>query len=230
MTTHLVRLELDRDNTERFRQVHPGIKALGYRVHAAVDALFPKRKLRPFHIAKIGEDYIVILAYSHQSAEELGQNLDLADPEIHSLLLEGTLKSKPMPRLKEGQVIRFFVQAQPTGRSNGSGRRDVDVFIRALNQQKGGSVCREEVYVDWLRGKLERSGAVEVVEARVSNWAIVCRDRQTSDNRVVRHRAPEAEMSGILRIKEPENLLQFLTQGVGRSKGFGCGMLRLAPL
>ena len=111
------------------------------------------------------------------------------------------------PDYKEGQILRFLLDANPTKRVNGSGH------IRALEGDA-------EVY-SWLARNLTHSGA------DLKDAAIL--DKQGHTLRRGKHafRLFVVRLAGKVQVSSPEKFCETLYNGIGRGKGFGCGLLQI---
>lgn len=235
MTLHIVRMELFRDGLLDYNQVRNGAD-LDYRVHAVQEALFQGQGLRPFHPIRTDMVTVPVIGYSDKSADQLLELVDLADPEPFSVLVEGSLVSRPMPKLREGRALHFMIRATPTRRYNdeqGRRIRDLDIFLRAFNlsgverlsettfvDHEGQVVDRHGVCLKWLQ---ERMSGVDVQDLVIASW-----DHTTRVRKAGRHCLPEALLEGTLVVDDPDAFQSFLAKGIGRSLGFGYGMVRLS--
>lgn len=218
MSTHLIRLELDKTNLREYRLLNPKIQDLPYRVHAALMALFEDVGPRPWYVTRSDlRQTIPVVGYGPLSAEGLSERIDLVDPEIFGLLVDGTLKSREVPVLRAKRMIRFSVKVQPSVHTKS--RRDVDVYL-----VKNQGVDRESVYVGWLQKRLV--GAT-IQTACLTRSSLTTRVFQPN-GKVIEHNFPEAHIEGILSVEDQNSFAKTLARGIGRGRGFGYGMLRIA--
>jgi CRISPR system Cascade subunit CasE len=122
--------------------------------------------------------------------------------------------------LATGQRWRFRLSANPTkaGPAPEGGRGGV-IPLRSVHDQEA-----------WLLAQAARSGfriptnSIEALELAVS-------DRQTlrfqRGNQTVT--LETARFDGILTVTDPQLFAKALGHGIGRAKGYGCGMLSIAP-
>lgn len=110
------------------------------------------------------------------------------------------------PQLREGQLLRFRLYANPTVSREG----------------KRQGLYREEEQLDWLASRLMRAGA---------------QPRQVIVSRRGRLRIPKSpqaavlavgQFDGVLRVEDPDQLLNAIRHGIGHGKAFGLGLLSLA--
>ena len=127
-----------------------------------------------------------------------------------------------LDRLEAGQLWAFRLAANPThmGRApDGSMKR----FGHVTAQQQ----------LDWLLVRAERHGfsipvetdgipALEIIARHTLRFARGRSERKVTINQAV--------YEGVLRAEDPESLRFGLTQGIGRAKAYGCGLMTLAPL
>ena len=118
------------------------------------------------------------------------------------------LRSKEFaPAFKIGQVIRFFLCANPTKRL--SKERCRVPFIK------------EEDLTSWLTGKMEPCGSVQA--ARVVSRKNLHFQKAGNPGKVA-----TVTFDGLLQVNDPDKLNQLLINGIGTAKSFGCGLLSLA--
>lgn len=121
-------------------------------------------------------------------------------------------------RIRAGDHVRFRLRANPTRKvQDGSpnGRR------KRINPTR-------EDHADWLAGKLADAADTLRLESFMPGWAYGWRARYEPQ--------PSQRMQwwsvlfeGTFRIKEPAALKNLLECGVGPAKGFGFGLLSVAP-
>ncbi len=130
--------------------------------------------------------------------------------------------------LREGQRLRFRLLANPTRRESGNHQVDPvsgkakDGARRALvfpkEPAKTEAACR-----DWLKRKGE-TGGFEPVLFDVEDCGVVSVTKGGK-------RTPYAaiQFDGVLQVTDPQAMLETLATGIGTAKGFGFGLLSLAP-
>ena len=135
------------------------------------------------------------------------------------------------PVLKEGQVLRFRLLANPVKRARDTGKR---VALKTPEEK-----------LRWLGHKLAQGG-MELVETSEGPLALIQRDtflevfrsakaREVSDvlpegNTTKKIRLQATLFEGVLRIKDPEQAVETLKRGIGPAKGLGLGLLSLRRL
>lgn len=128
-----------------------------------------------------------------------------------------------LTRLEQGQRWAFRLTANPVFHGYKTGREWSDTkplaHVTVEQQQR------------WLLDRTERSG-FRVPDGSHGEPALQVVDRSMlrfgkGGHRVV---VSSATFEGILEVSDPEALVRTLTQGLGRAKAYGCGLLTLAPL
>ena len=136
--------------------------------------------------------------------------------------------------LQKGQRWRFELLANPTySQSNNGKRGKVKAHVSVEHQ------------LDWLYKRAEKAGFVlaprahdEATEDERARWSVndetAIVERRTLDFRKGedrRHiRIVTARYRGTLEVKDPELLRATLTHGIGRARGYGCGLMTLAAV
>jgi CRISPR system Cascade subunit CasE len=125
------------------------------------------------------------------------------------------------PQLTAGKVYRFRLLANPTV------KKTVEEEGKDPRKTRLGLV-REEDQIAWLRRKLETAG-VEVLDC-----LIVPQGLQRSHKNPQRQDGMQTHLAvlfeGVLLTKDPYLLRQAIDSGVGSAKGFGFGLLSIAPM
>ena len=223
---------------------------LGYALHAALTAAFGELAPRPFRLderrpRRRGEpmaDDPVLYAYSRQPAAALLDHARaFADPALWQALGLDDLAGKPMPTtFPAGSRLGFEVRVRPVRRrerQNGTNERDV--FLIACDRVDAETpIDRAEVYAAWLDEQFAEGGASLVRVASEAGRRSCCRLDAFRRVRVARRDAirrlrwvegPDAVMSGVLEITDPDAFARLLARGIGRHRAFGFGMLLLRP-
>lgn len=122
-----------------------------------------------------------------------------------------------LDRLRTGQRYRFRLTANPVHRVSAEGRSRSKTFGHVtVEQQEGWLLQRQEQH----GFDLGDSATVQVVERRTVTF------RRGSDSVTLR----VATFDGELTVADPLRLGHALAHGIGRAKGYGCGLMTLAPL
>lgn len=210
---YLSRLALNMDNLNARRAL-----ADPYRMHQLVWSGFPQIQRQDrnepsgilFRVEPIvQENPIVVLV---QSAIR---------PDWRPLLGEGVVLSSKhaeySPAFTSGQTLRFRLRANPTA------RRKLNEDGSPLGKRVG--LFGEEKQRAWFERKAG-DGGFELVEYRISRSGNL--DSKKPENKEIRHLG--VDFDGILRVTNSEQFEMTVTGGVGAGKGFGFGLLSIAPV
>ncbi len=220
---------------------------LGYALHGLLHAVFGDLAPQPFHHVDVEQG---LLAYLQATPDQVAQCVALADPDAATALgLVASAAStgyslRPFPTSwPVGHVLGFDVRVRPVLRT-AQGERDA--FLSAVDAAGDPALRppldRAEVYAAWLRGQLAVrassgvepwQGAVELLDIHMTRYQRlqVMRRTQPVDPQGARTQrvsdGPDVELSGHLRVVNPEGFAALLARGIGRHRAFGFGMLRL---
>ena len=175
-----------------------------YRVHQRLAMACPKDSRLLFRLEDT-PDGMQILMQSH-----IPPNWDLAFGEFQ--VLNGAPEFKPInPQLVAGRCYRFRLLANPTVKRDG----------------KRLGLLREQEQRVWLERKLEQAGA------KVLGCAVSGRGLQRSQKNPVKEAEPQTHLAvlfqGALLVRDPALVLAAIQNGIGAAKGYGFGLLSLAP-
>lgn len=126
------------------------------------------------------------------------------------------------PAFAPGQWLRFRLRANPTVKQDRPGRK----------QGKRVGVAGEEKQLEWLARKAEAGGfLVRPDDVRVSEpgraFGHTKKDPDSGKSHQLEFRV--VQFDGLLQVTDPAGLAEALRAGIGSAKGFGCGLLSLAP-
>lgn len=191
-----------------------------YRDHALIWRLFPGDGVpRDFLFRRLEDErgFYVVSARPPQSDSRLFQ-----------------IQSKPYaPQLDQGEWLRFDLRANPTIslRQEGGRSRRHDVLMHAKrlipgDQRERLSEAMESAAHNWLMQRAEGWGLAVQAESLLQDS--YCQHR-------LRRKGSDIEYSsldyqGLAQVSDPERLRKALFDGVGHSKGFGCGLLMVRRL
>jgi CRISPR system Cascade subunit CasE len=164
---------------------------------------------------------------------EVGPHYLLAPPEFKEFA----------PSFARGQLLRFRLRANPTKKvaSLSRAERLAGVRVRDENSKNGRrlALLREEEQVAWLLHKGEQGGfripgewTADTGGRRVANfrvevtpegWVRCGKDGHSGG------RFYAVRFEGLLEVTDPEKLTGTVADGIGSAKGFGFGLLSLAP-
>ena len=126
--------------------------------------------------------------------------------------------AKPLNlQLTVGQTLGFRLLANPTFKTKSNGR--------PVRQ----GILKEEDQRAWLVRKAEASG-FRFLSVRLSPYSLVKGGEiQEGDKKHATHFLA-VQFDGILQVTDPARLIQAVQTGIGSGKGFGFGLLSLAPV
>ena len=137
--------------------------------------------------------------------------------------------SRFLGRLAPGQRWMFRLTANPTRAvASERGRRGRVTPCRTVGQQ-----------TDWLLSRANRAGfkipstELDALQIELRERSTASFDRRSGDShreRRDRVSLTRATYEGMLEVQDPEKLRESLTEGIGRAKGYGCGLMTLAPV
>lgn len=192
-----------------------------YAVHQLVWSWFaePHRTARDFVYRLEGQGHLPML-YA------LGAAAPKVNPEVW------TVQSKEFaPKLQAGDQLGFVLRANPTRRKSkgeGAGKRHDVVMQRKLDLRAAGDALPSEAELvqaacsEWFVGKGERNGFSADTEAVIATGYRTHRVFRKGASPI---RFSTVDLSGVLRVTDPERFGECLTSGLGPAKGFGCGLM-----
>lgn len=186
-----------------------------YRDHALIWRLFP------------GDGVARDFLFRRLEDERSFYVISARPPQVDSGLFQ--IQSKPYaPLLKQGEWLRFDLRANPTislRQEDGRSRRH-DVLMHAkrdvpAEQHERLRQVLDVAGRDWLLARAERWG-LAIQEGSVLQSAYR-QQRLRNKGRNIEYSS--LDYQGMAQVCDPERLRQALLEGVGHSKGFGCGLL-----
>jgi len=207
--------------------------ANSYNVHRWLYQAFPHREEggpgRVLYRIEPGEYHLLVLVQS-----ELKPNWSVFNAK--EVVVRGPkgfpLVTKGVPLFHEGQILRFRLLANPT----------------VCREGKRYGLLKESDQVAWLERKGRQNGFTLVELPSGPNWInpFGNDDSVRREVRVVKRgytsgRKPESAKSetirhlavqydGVLRVIHPQVFSEAVRRGIGAGKGFGFGLLSLAPV
>ena len=196
-------------------------------MHAAVQSAFPPETLESsggralWRVDRAGDNQISLYVVSpvepdlSHVVEQAGwQTGDMWQTRDYRPLLD---------RLERGQRWAFRLTANPVfrGRKAGSDWSETKPLAHVTVKQQEG----------WLLDRAERAG-FRVPDGFADEAALRVVDRSILRFTKGGHRVVvgTATFEGVLEVADSDALVGTLTQGLGRAKAYGCGLLTLAPL
>lgn len=196
------------------------------RMHAAVMAAFPP-DLEPSTGTGMGEgrvlwridrnQHAIALYISSPAQPDLTHLVEQAGWPASATNWRTTPTDAFQARLETDQEWVFRLTANPVhtvrGADGARGKRLAHVTIEQQEQ--------------WLHSRAEARG-FKVISAAISRRETVTFTRRT-DGQGRKVTLAVATYDGLLRVTDPDQLRATLASGIGRAKGYGCGLMTLAP-
>lgn len=179
------------------------------RFHGAVEQAFPgERRRRLWRLDPLGEKlYLLILSEDAPDLSDIVKQFGSGDP--------GETKSYDplLERIVSGSVWHFRLAANPTtSKVPSSG---------PLERGKVQAHITPEFQEAWLRARAEKHGFhLKSLQVTGSRWL---RFRKGQQRRLVT--LLSAVYEGVLEVTDPVLFRQVLTEGIGRGKAYGQGLL-----
>jgi CRISPR system Cascade subunit CasE len=207
----------------------------GYAIHCVMRALWQDKALCPWtyhidgqsiHVSGYGATRLIDLAARAASAESSARAV-VQWIRIGQVIVRDTWRV--------GEVVPFRLVACPVVRMSSDGphwrrKAELDAYQAAcLVAEPGHRPEREDVYLSWLRGHVERRGGAGLADARLVSHSRdyhVRRDHGR-ERKASRLRFTTAVLEGRMAVTEQAAFVTLLSAGIGRHKAFGFGMLQL---
>lgn len=227
---YLTRMPLNAARGETRRLV-----ASPYRLHAAVEAAFPPGMAGPSDTGRIlwrldqrpDEPQAFWLYIVSPEKPDLTHVVEQAGWPAHERLWETKDYAPLLDRIENGQHWEFRLKANPVRKVRKDKGRAPDKRVVGTIQ---GHVTVEQ-QVDWLASRAEAHG-FELPLDDNGRPAVVVSQRsremfRRGDNQVT---LSTAVYDGVLTVTDADRMRATLCQGIGRAKGFGCGLITIAPV
>lgn len=199
---------------------------IGYIVHSALCAAYGDGRLKPFMVMGVSKDTIRVLGYSPSSADDLERHRQETAHPVESAMVISAV-SKMMPETwRNDATYSFEVRIAPTRRDNVS-RKHKDAYMFGSHEKS-----RAEVYSDWLISRIGNAAEVENLSMKSFNLTKISRrgnnggGKRTMGNQSV---VPDVVFTGRIRVKNPTQFSELISNGIGRNRAFGFGALLLKP-
>ncbi len=170
-----------------------------------------------------------ILAYTPLSTEELRAIAHHNQRLAHSAVLDpSTINTVGVPdQWVEGQSIHFEVRVRPTKRTSSrepqNPNTEQDIYLGSTENSS-----RAETYCQWLSQLMQRQGGLQPIPETMA-MIHFARRRVRRQNTSKWTAGPDATISGVGTVINPDRMKLALAEGLGRHKGYGYGMLLLRP-
>ncbi len=207
-------------------------------MHCLLTECFGDLAPKPFRlIAPRGASTGCLYGYGRAGADALRESADIcADPLQAQIIPASTIDSKLMPQQwTAGKRLGFEVRIRPVVRRTCNAKdrpkKECDAFLHEALQypEKGGMKRgREQVYAEWLSGRLDRKGAA-ILDFENTKLMSFQRTRAVRKLRARHSEGPDAVMRGVLTVTDSAAFAALLSHGIGRHRAYGYGMLLLRP-
>lgn len=210
MTLYLSRLILN----PRSRQVIAEL-ADAYQMHRTLMRAFPSQEDGGpgrvlFRVDSDAEGNPVILVQSEKQPDWTF----LSEKDYLLPLNDNPASKEYNPVLTEGRRLRFLLRANPT----------VKKAFEEGKPSKRIGIYTEEKQMEWLRRKAESGGF------RPDDFRILPRGMQTCRKAGETNTHLCVEFAGVLTVTDLEAFRETIASGIGSAKGFGFGLLSVAPV
>lgn len=204
-----------------------------YRLHAAIEGAFAPDVVRSCDAGRIlwrvddapGDDVVLIYVVSPEVPD-----LSFIASQVEDGMVT-SCETKPYDRviagIREGQVWQFRLKANPVRRVLlDKGRRPNPGVVGTLQAH-----VTEEQQQEWLVARSESHG-FRICSDDSGQRALRVSRRAREEFK----RGPQmvtiatAQFDGILEVTDAAAFARTLGHGIGRAKGFGCGLLTIAPV
>lgn len=215
----------------------------GLALHHALTEVFGPGAVKPFRLmVPPRKPNGFIYGYCRQTPDELRAATNICPPEYDGLFDFGQLQSKPMSTsFPADRKLGFDIRIRPVRRVRKSGdgtpggetdaflyeaRHDFpDALPGSEQSMEKAERTREAVYSDWLNERL--NGAAEIIPDKPAKLVHFRRTIAVRDGTSIE--GPDAILQGNLTVKNTAEFAKLVTDGVGRHKAYGYGMLLLRP-
>lgn len=191
-----------------------------YQLHRTIMRGFPatlpedERVLYRLDAVPHSNELVLLVQSSHQP-----DWASLRDADRGQYLLEPPQPSKTFKlNLEISSILRFRLRANPT------------VKKQREDHKNGNRVplVHEEAQIEWLKRKGEQHG-FQVLQVQVSGKDEVSGWKK-HDGQTHKLQFYAVQFDGTLQVTDPDKLIAAVQTGIGSGKGFGFGLLSLAPV
>ena len=138
--------------------------------------------------------------------------------DLLSKCLDEPAESKPFfPKIKPGQKLYFRLRTNPTRRLGKSADN---------NHGKRVGIYKEEEQLKWLERKAKTGGFTVLNCKIVPEGKIEFKKDHVEEG--IKHNA--VCFDGVLEVNDPDIFIKSIESGIGSAKGFGFGLLSIAPV
>jgi hypothetical protein len=187
--------------------------------------------VRPWFLYRQTGPVASVVGYSSIPLSDIETRLGMSLPSTRTAI-KGVYGHE-LPTLATGQKFRFSVRLCPTIRVTPSKDKshahgEIDAFLVAV-QRGEKNIERQGVYTRYLGERLKGAtiDAAKLVRFRLEKMSRPHRGASAPPSGVAQRVVPDAVLTGILTVSDPEIFSQTLMHGVGRQRAFGRGYVRL---
>ena len=205
---YLTRVAIDTKRRETMRALaSPGI------LHGAVERCFAgERKRRLWRIDALQHGtYVLILSEDAPDCTGIMTQFGYADVPWETKNYDGLVA-----KIEEGQIWRFRLRANPVHSKSTAKNERGTVYAHVTQEQQK----------KWLMDRAEKNGFAlnedefDVVDTR---WEIFKKHHDEKSKLTLR----TAAFEGILRVTNKDAFAAALTNGIGKAKAYGCGLMTI---
>jgi CRISPR system Cascade subunit CasE len=169
-----------------------------------------------------GEDIILILSKRQPDFTNVTE-------QLASISAETVDYDRYLESIKDGTLYRFRLAANPVFRSttkfnkNGKGKLLAIAGVNKRDERDINSGIGGRSQTEWLMERAERNGlelAVDGFTVVKSEWLDFYKDNKKHHVRI-----KKTVYEGVLRVTDTALFRNALTDGIGREKAYGCGLL-----
>lgn len=223
-----------------------------YEMHRTLLRAFPKGKVGIervdenaagilFRVDENSRENLIAVLVQSKTVPNWGFLVGQKDVRGHRYLLPESVitDGKPNPAITDdfdiekkihaGQTLAFRLRANPTKRLGKSAGAD---------QSKRVGIYDEEEQVKWLKEKLEGDENRPQIDGgfKLKRWQISREEKIENSNAI--NRADQShdlklfsvQFDGIIQVVDPVKAANTISMGIGSAKGFGFGLLSIAPV
>lgn len=135
------------------------------------------------------------------------------------------------PQIQNGDLFRFYLCANPTVTNSNTGkhqRHDVVMAKKKQLKDAGQDVDMQSIITEtvseWIMKKGKSNGFEIPSPSSLLIHSYQRNEMRSKDRKIV---FSSVVIEGILRVTDLESFRNALFKGIGKSKGFGCGMLMI---
>lgn len=196
--------------------------------HGAVESAFEgERKRRLWRIDRLGNTYYLLIV--SEGKPDLKSAFEQFGPYQQEAYWETKRYDALLDRIESGSAWQFRLTANPTISSVKDKDKEGNSLDKEGEKKKRGTVYAHNVdsyQREWLKKKAEKNGFyIEDKNFSVvqSQWMQFIKGKEGS-----RVSFLGVTYEGILTVTDRETFVKALTEGIGREKAYGMGMLTIA--